>query len=354
MHKPKKILFGVLNWGLGHATRSIPIIRQLIDAGFEVVLASDGSALQFLQQTFPGLQAVSLPAYDIQYSQKPYFFSLKILSQFPHILKTLRQERDITHQLVDQYQPDLLITDNRFGFYDARVKNIYITHQLQVLSGITTPITTYLHAKIYKKYDQIWVPDYAGDKNLSGKLGHLKKQSEKVKYIGTLSRMQKKEVVKQYDVLAILSGPEPQRSLLEHKIQTAFEKLSLKTAIVQGVVTNEKKSFIKNGVDIYNYLNQKELEAVVNASEIIISRSGYTSIMELVNLQKKVLWIPTPGQAEQEYLAKYLLEQYGYFYQKQRKLAVDANILNILPPTDIVFDSANSQDVIELINMNFK
>jgi len=328
MRQTKNILIAPLNWGLGHATRCIPMIKKYQAEGHRLIIASDGVALQLLQKEFPDAIFETLPAYNITYARKSWLNSWHLLRQLPHILKTIRQERQLTESLVDKYQIDTLISDNRFGVYSKKVFSVYITHQLKVLSGLTTFLTTWLHQKIYQKYDEIRVPDVAGTPNYSGKLGHLSVQNQKIKYIGIQSRMKPEKLTKKYDVLAVLSGPEPQRSLLEQKLLEVFNKLSLKTALVQGLVTGTPDVKNKNGTDVYNYLTSNDLERLLNQSEIIIARSGYTSIMDLTVLQKKVIWIPTPGQPEQVYLAQYLSQNPHYKFVDQSQI----HFLEILIP----------------------
>jgi len=312
MRQTKNILIAPLNWGLGHATRCIPMINKYQAEGHRLIIASDGAALKLLQKEFPDAIFEALPAYNITYARKAWLNPWHFLRKIPHILKTIRQERQVTEMLIDKYQIDILISDNRFGVYSKKVFSVYMTHQIRVLSNWTTFLTTWLHQKIYQKYDEIWVPDVAGKPNYSGKLGHLSRQNPKIKYIGIQSRMNQQKLTKKYDVLAVLSGPEPQRSLLEEKLLKIFKKLPLKTALVQGVVTGTPEMKNKNSTDVYNYLTSKDLERLINQSEIIISRSGYTSVMDLTVLQKKVIWIPTPGQPEQFYLARYLSQNFHY------------------------------------------
>ena len=354
MPKRGKILFGVLNWGLGHATRSIPVIQQLLEEDYEVIIASDGAALALLQREFPQLTFEALPGYHIRYSRNPRFFSLKLLSQTPHILQNMRKEKKITRKLVDKHQADLIISDNRFGFRDKRIRNIYITHQLRVLSGLTTPLTTWLHSLIYRRFNEIWVPDYAGEFNLSGKLGHLKRPGDSIKYIGPLQRMQKREIPKKYDIVAVLSGPEPQRTLLEKELLKKLQQLPFKTAVIQGLVNDKPVVKQQGDVDVYNYLTATGLEKLLNASELIISRSGYTSVMDLTQLQKKLLWIPTPGQKEQEYLAEYLHLKYGFNYQQQGKISLANNIFQLSSPTAILPESFTKEKIKKLIKKNFE
>jgi len=330
MRQTKNILIAPLNWGLGHAARCVPIIRQLQSEGHRIIIASDGDALQFLQEEFPDLTFEALPGYDITYARKPFWNKWHLLRQLPHIIKTMQAERKVTDLLVEKYHVNRIISDNRFGVYSKKVPSVYITHQLRVLSGATTWLTTYFHQKIYQKYDEIWVPDLAGKPNLSGRLGHPRNVPEQVKYIGPLSRMVHHKVPKKYDVLVILSGPEPQRSLLEEKLLAELSQLALKTALVQGRVKGPRIQTSIRGIDVYNYLTAKDLESLINRSDSVILRSGYTSIMDMAIMQKKVLLIPTPGQPEQAYLAEYLALNFGILYQKQQNISLNNDLFSRL------------------------
>ncbi len=317
MSQPKNILIAPLNWGLGHATRCIPIIRKYDRQGHRIIIASDGAALQLLQKEFPHLSFVSLPGYNITYARRPWYNSLHLLRQLPHIWQTMRAEQKQTAQLIDQYAIDFLISDNRFGVYSKRVKSVYITHQLRVMSGLWTFLTTFLHARIYQKYDEIWVPDTVGNDNLSGKLGHLSQTDFPIKYIGIQTRMQPAKMPVKYQYLAVLSGPEPQRRLFEQILLKEFEKAGNKVALIQGKMAETPTCITRGMVDIYNYVTTESLQNLLNRSDIIIARSGYTSVMDLHALRKKVIWVPTPGQPEQKYLARYLARKYGHKVQTQ-------------------------------------
>ncbi len=317
LSKSKNILIAPLKWGLGHATRCIPLIRKWQSEGHRVLVASDGDALLLLQKEFPKLIFEDLPAYDIRYASRPFWNNLKLLLQFFKIKKAVRLEHQKTKELVEKYQLDLIVSDNRFGVRDKRVKSVYITHQLRVLSGVTTFLTSFFHRRIYKKFDEIWVPDMEGDDGLSGRLGHIYSGKLPVKYIGVQSRFRYKKVPIQYDYLAILSGPEPQRSQLEAILLRELPKLQKKTALVRGVVEDEPIKYQENGLTVYNYLTSDDLEQLINASSVVVGRSGYSSIMDYYQLQKKVFFIPTPGQPEQIYLAKYLSSKGIANYSKQ-------------------------------------
>jgi len=210
-----KILVGILNWGLGHTTRCIPILEALNKQGFEVFIASDGDALALLKKEFPHLKTIALPSYNISYSRNSLFLKWKLLTESPRIFNTIKKEKNLVEKLVRQYKFSGIISDNRWGCRHPEIKSVFITHQYNVLSGLTTYFSSKLHQKYISKFDECWIPDSPKTPNLSGKMGHLKVQQNHIKYIGTLSRFQKKNLKIKYEIAVILSGPEPQRSLLE-------------------------------------------------------------------------------------------------------------------------------------------
>jgi uncharacterized protein (TIGR00661 family) len=304
----KRILVAPLNWGLGHATRCIPIIRGLLQQQFTPVIASDGIALALLKMEFPELETIELPSYNIRYSKKGYWFKLKFLKDSPKILKAVKAEKMLMKSIVETHNIDGIISDNRLGIYSKQVPSVFITHQLQVLSGNTTWLSTKLHQKVISKFDECWVPDTNGEPNLSGKLGHTNHYFIPTKYIGPLSRFNKNEVDSKYDVMVLLSGPEPQRTMLEEKLLSELKNYNGKVLFVKGIVENEQIVTESDGMTIYNFMTSDLLEKALNESKMVLSRSGYTTIMDLAKLGKKAFFIPTPGQFEQEYLAKRLKE----------------------------------------------
>ncbi|PWK18980.1 glycosyltransferase [Xanthomarina spongicola] len=305
----KRILIAPLNWGLGHATRCIPIINALIDNNFTPIIASDGMALKLLIKEFPELEHIELPAYNITYSKNRHLFKLKLLQHSPKLLKIIKAEKNLVKQLIETHQIDGIISDNRLGVYSKKVPCVFITHQLQVLSGNTTWISTKLHLKIIKKFNECWVPDCKGIPNLSGELGHLNTNNILVKYFGPLSRFNLKESLIKNDLMVLLSGPEPQRTLLEKKLFEELKSYSGTILFVRGVVEDKQTVKTNNNMTIYNFMTTENLETSLNESKLIISRSGYTSVMDLAKLKKQAFFIPTPGQFEQEYLAERLNSQ---------------------------------------------
>ncbi len=277
--------------------------------GFEPVLASDGGALELLKKEFPKLKAFELPSYNITYSKKGTDFKKKFLKDSPHILKTIKHEKKYVEDLIKSETISGIISDNRFGVRSDLIPSVYITHQVNVLSGKTTWLSSIWHQSIIKKFDECWVPDFKDIPNLSGKLGHPKKKLKNIKYIGPLSRFKKQASGNTIDILVILSGPEPQRTQLENKLLTLLKGDNRKVVFVRGIVEHTQISETKGNIKLYNYMTSEELETLINSCELIISRSGYTTIMDLAKLSKKAFFIPTPGQYEQLYLANKLLKQ---------------------------------------------
>ena len=307
--KRLSILVAPLNWGLGHATRCIPIIKALLEHNYKPIIASDGNALAMLKIEFPDLEILELPSYQIEYAKNGKNLKWQLLKNSLKTIKAIQQEKKLVNSWIKKHKIDGIISDNRFGVFSKNVPSVYLTHQLNVLSGNTTWITSKLHQNIIKKYTECWVPDIETTPNLTGELGHLEKTNLNIKYIGPLSRFHKKETDKKFDLMIILSGPEPQRGILERKLKTEILDYSGKTLFIKGVVEKNPIEEQVDHVTYYNFMTSFELEQAFNESERVLCRSGYTTIMDLVKLQKKAFFIPTPGQYEQEYLAKKYKEE---------------------------------------------
>ena len=323
MAKPKNILVAPLNWGLGHATRCIPIINELQKNGFTPILASDGNALALLKKEFPNLEHITLPSYNIKYAKKGMFFKLKLAFNLPKLIKAVLQEKKVINRLIEEKDITGMISDNRFGVYNKSIPSIYITHQLNVLSGITTKLSSKIHQNIIKKFDECWIPDINSNTNFSGKLSQINNTNYHLKFIGTLSRFKRKPTVIKYDYLIILSGPEPQRTLLENKLFSELKHSSKKILLVKGIIDRKQKTTTSKNITCYNYMTSNELEHAINESNIIIARSGYTTIMDLAKMNKKAFFIPTPGQYEQLYLAERLQKNDYVPYCKQDNFCIE-------------------------------
>lgn len=305
----KRILVAPLNWGLGHATRCIPIIKALDLFGFQPIIASDGVALQLLKKEFPKSSSIELPSYNIAYSKKGAYFKLKLIKDSPKLLKAIKAEKKAIAEIIETHNIAGIISDNRLGVNYQGIPCAFITHQLNVLSGSTTWLSTKLHEKYMSRFNQCWVPDAEGDLNLSGKLGHKNHLSVKTKYIGPISRFHKVDTTTDIDLLVLLSGPEPQRTLLEDKLLKEVKNFAGTIVFVRGIPEKDQYIEQNNGITFFNFMTSKRLEKTINRSKLVLSRSGYTTIMDLAKLEKNAFFIPTPGQTEQEYLAKRLTDQ---------------------------------------------
>ncbi len=327
MQSSKRILVAPLNWGLGHATRCIPIINALLAYGHQPVLASDGVALALLRKEFPKLPSFELPSYKISYAENAKNFKLKMIWDSPKMVKAMTREKKMIKKIVKQQQIDGIISDNRFGVYHKKIPCVFITHQLRVLSGNTTWMSSKAHQKIIKKFDVCWVPDVEEKPNLTGKLGHLKKSTMNLQYLGPLSRFEKVTSDIVYDLMILLSGPEPQRTFLEENLLEQLKAYGGNVLFVRGKIEKTQtmeKIEIQNGtVCLYNFMKSGELGDAINQSAQILCRSGYTTVMDLAKLEKKAFFIPTPGQYEQEYLASRLQKQNLVPFNNQEDFKLD-------------------------------
>ena len=306
MQHKKKILVAPLNWGLGHATRCIPIIEALENHGFEPIIASDGAALSLLKKEFPQLTAIELPPYHIEYAKNGSFFKLKLLLQMLPMFRAVRSESKLVCALVKEYGISGIISDNRLGVFCKSVPCVFVTHQLSILTGNTTELSSALHKQFIKRYRECWVPDVKMSPNLSGKLGHTDDETLNLKYIGPISRLHKKAAVKKYDLMVLLSGAEQDRSALEEKLEAELANYNGNIIFIRGILGPNETVIKKGTITYHNFMSTAALEQAFNESEMVLCRSGYSTIMDLAKLGKKAFFIPTPGKYEQEYLAKKL------------------------------------------------
>jgi UDP-N-acetylglucosamine transferase subunit ALG13 len=335
---------------LGHATRCIPIIQALEREGVTVILASDGGALDLLRREFPHLRALELPAYNIRYPFRSMLLSIAV--QGHKILRGGILEYFWLKNFLKKEKIDVVISDNRFGFFNHSVQSIFMTHQVQILIpiGFLQPIVNAVNHFFIRRFDALWIPDSQGNKNLAGDLAHglyVEKLSKKIKthYLGILSRMTYFSTEIKYRAIIVLSGPEPQRTYLEEKIWRQLEKIILENketpqylntfCLVRGVSNRnfkEIQSREHDQIEMHGVLTATDLNQKIMESAAVICRSGYSSLMDLVALQKRAILIPTPGQTEQEYLADALAQRNRFICQQQDVLNLE-NALSELPKT---------------------
>ena len=326
MHPPKKILVAPLNWGLGHATRCIPIIEGLMEAGASVYLASDGRALDLLKKEFPDLPFFQLPDYGVRYWSKKIV--VNVLGSSPKILIAVFREYFLIKKIIKKNGIDAIISDNRLGCFSAQNPSVFMTHQinLKLPSRFLQSVARKINFFFFKKYKICWVPDVKEIPTLSGQLSHHV-SLKRVRYIGALSRMKKYETPNKYSVIAVLSGPEPQRTYLEKIIIGQAKKMSCSFLIVLGKTENKEQFFIGKNIEVKSFLTSEELNEAILSSDVYIGRSGYSSIMDLIKLNKPAVLIPTPGQTEQEYLCEHLSDNDFFCFQKQEEINLEKGIV---------------------------
>jgi len=307
------VLVAPLDWGLGHATRCIPLIRTLIEQGATPCLAGEGSQEILLKNEFPGLPFLSLPGYRIRYPRKGRNLPWKMIRQIPGILRSIRAEEAWLRKQMEIHHFDAVISDNRYGLYHPDALSVFITHQLQI-KGPAGWMEQLLRKKNYRyinRFDECWVPDHADENNLAGTLSHPDSlPARPVKYTGPLSRFeQKEEQVLKGHLLILLSGPEPQRSLLEEIIIRQISHFPGTATVLRGLPGHPSVIPSTGMIRFYNHLPAEVLAAEIQKAEYVISRSGYSTVMDMAVMEKKCIMIPTPGQTEQEYLGRYLQEK---------------------------------------------
>ncbi len=306
-----KILICPLNWGLGHATRCVPIIRQLVADGHEVVMVADGFPLEFLKQEFPMLRFIEYPSYSVYYSRRKSQV-LAMLLNLPGIITGIIKEHLWLRKLLQNEHFDQVIADNRFGMFNKKIHSIYMTHQIMVKMPeyliLFEPIIWLFHRLIIHRFDECWIPDVEEKGGLSGDLSHKYPLPKNAKFIGILSRFQGMENVEpntDYEVVAVISGVEPQRTIFEKKLIKKYKNKSFQTILVSGQPHKLKIGKNVHNITLISHLTDEEMAALFVGAKKIVSRSGYSTIMDLVTLNclDKAELIPTPGQTEQEYLA---------------------------------------------------
>ena len=316
-----KLLVAPLNWGLGHASRCIPLIRQHLAAGDEVVLGGDGDSLLLLRRHFPDLPVLPLAPLRLTYSAGNSQVGA-MLRALPKIVVSSIRDHRLLRRYLHTGHFDLVISDNRFGLFSRLTKCVYITHQLHILLPRPwqwmSPFVSRLHAAVYRHFVEVWVPD-TPNHTLSGILSTPVSSQPPVRYIGPLSRfagcagMVIENRYAHYDVVAVLSGLEPQRTLLEDTILNRYVHSQERVLVVQGKVERPATCLTHANITLVPHLSDTDLAAALLSARHIIARSGYSTIMDLNALGllpnsdslKQIELIPTPGQPEQEYLAEY-------------------------------------------------
>ena len=307
----RRVLVAPLDWGLGHATRCIPLIRRLLHDGHQIFLAGSGPSGQLLRSEFPNLPYSEIPSHSIRYARSGRSFFWMILKQIPALSEQIRSEKKWIQQFITTQPIDQIISDNRYGLHHHITQNILLTHQLGLRSGIGSwadQVLQWVLIRLLKNFHEVWVPDHESEPNLSGELGHPKyKPPVPVKYIGPLSRFNPtKRNITPEKITIVLSGPEPQRTLLEEKCVHELIDWKGAVTIVRGLPNGGSTLQAPAHWKISDHLSIDALQQEIEEAEHFIARCGYSTLMDLAVLNKQAILIPTPGQPEQEYLARRL------------------------------------------------
>lgn len=301
----KKIAIAALDWGLGHATRCIPLIRSWISEGVEVVLVANGNVALLWQQHFPTLRLErGIPDYNIEFPESGSL-DLHLMSQWFRIRKTIEAEHKWLQDWISAENIDLVVSDNRYGFYHEKIKSILITHQLNLpLPWPASAVANATLAKYVKPFQEVWVPDYDSENTLSGKLAHPSFHPN-THYIGPLSRFSEGiRTTERRGMLVLISGPEPERTRMQQAMLAWMKERQMQGTIVCGQ-PQFQLAFRENDIAIVPHLRDEALAQAIHEAEVIVCRSGYSTLMDLHVLNRKAYLWPTHGQREQLYLAQH-------------------------------------------------
>jgi len=314
-----RIMVAALDWGLGHATRCVPVIDHLLARQHEVILASSGRALKLWQHTYPDLECLELPGYSVTYTKHNKQL-LHLAIQVPRLLKVIRAEHQLLEELILHNRLDAVISDNRYGLWHSQINTVFICHQLApVLPGIIRVLRPWLyryHRNWLERFHECWIPDTIDAPGLSGTMSHGWQLPEHTHYTGPLSRFYHRKRPSDFidpslkgkmpEILAVISGPERQRSILEEKVYQQSRQIDQWVWIVGGktevneVEVEEDRKCIK-----ISFLGTDDLCLALSLAKVVVSRPGYSSLMDYQAIRvSRLILIPTPGQTEQEYLAE--------------------------------------------------
>lgn len=328
----KRILLSPLNWGLGHASRLIPIIKYLEAQGHTCIIGAELRSADLLRKAFPHLTHENLPGFNVLFSSGEIQW-INLLFQIPKFLYWKRKENRITKKIIHKHHIELIISDNRYGVKNKLVPSIIITHQTSPCLGpvfsFLRPMMTKIIGNWIRSFDQCWIPDINKTLPISGILSESVPFSNNTYRIGLLSRLNpsilKRDLndkIPSTDILVILSGPEPHRSKLEQSIVKRFKNDHFKVILLQGKPELNAKNKQIGKITLIPHCTDSQLYYLMVKSALIICRSGYSTIMDLFAVNRKAILIPTPGQYEQEYLAQHLTQNFGFTSMRQNDLAL--------------------------------
>lgn len=322
----ERVLVCPLGWGLGHTSRSVQLINQLIQKGCTVLVAGDPYSIAFLRSRFPELSYIPFPSFTVKFSRGSNQLISLIGIAFRLFVRTITEKREI-EILISQHNIDLVISDNRYGLYARKIPSVLLTHQLSIQYPhpfkFLKPVGE-MYVRIYaQRFTECWIPDSFGDFSLSGALTNPSRIPANVRRVGLMSRfygMQINEDEKKWDLMAIVSGPPPHRDILEQEVEKLAQRLSLKAIILQGLPQFDERRIEKDNITLVANMLDKEIAETIAKSKYLLCRGGYCTIADLIALNRTAILVPTPGQTEQEYLADYLKPKNLFRFFKQNEI----------------------------------
>jgi len=322
---------------MGHTTRCMPLISHLLARGLNPIVAGNAAQITLVKEAFNNRVATTaLEGYNISYSGWNRVAQAGLMLQMPGILSSIKREHDWLQQQATALKLDGIISDNRYGLYHPTIPSVIMTHQLHVLTGMgrmADNMIQRLHYRYLNRFGETWVVDTKEAPGLAGVLSHTARMPDRYKYVGLLSRfaetspglsclappgLPEGEVRSNEHrgiggLLVLLSGPEPQRTALSRILWRQVVGYDGQVTFAEGSDNTETPAHIPTHITYHKRLGGEQLLQALQAANMVICRSGYSTIMDLAALNKKAILIPTPGQTEQQYLGSYLHER-GAFY----------------------------------------
>jgi hypothetical protein len=325
-------------------------MRYLLSGGHSVVFAGNEWQRQYIEESFPAIETIHLEGYNVSYSRRGNGFMFSLFYQMPRLLKEMRKEHEWLLKMTEDRQFDGVISDNRYGLFHPTIPSVFMTHQLLVQSGVgdtTDNVLRGMHYKYIDRFSRCWVVDVDGKPNLSGKLAHPTVKPANTEYLGLLSQLAGPPSVDgaEKHLLILLSGPEPQRTILSELLWEQVQDYEGKVIFVEGSNASRTPTSIPANISHYTQVTKQQLEPLISDASLVVCRSGYSTLMDLVALEKKAILIPTPGQTEQEYLGKHLHKEGVFFSMPQRHFDLKQAMqdVKLFPFTRLAFEGAFTQ-----------
>ncbi|RYZ55040.1 MAG: glycosyl transferase family 28 [Sphingobacteriales bacterium] len=331
-NEQRRILIAPLDWGLGHTTRCIPVIAELQRSGCVVLFAGNEWQCAFIEESLPGIETCSLDGYEIRYGNSAFLTAFALILQIPGILRTIKREHAWLTALVRKKHIDGIISDNRYGLHHPEIQSVIMTHQLQIRSGwggLTDTVLRKLHYRLLRRFQSCWVVDLPQAPGLAGTLSHPEDRPGNEVYIGTLSRFGvSQKVAVGSEIVILLSGPEPQRTMLSDLLWEQVKHYHGNVIFIEGRYDAPDRESSLPNLRHMKIVSGRELEPILQQAALVISRSGYSTVMDLVAMRKRAILLPTPGQTEQEYLGRYLMDRKIFYSASQNEFILSKALIS--------------------------